>query len=134
MANKTPFKKEGMFKGANPLLFQLAHDLRKNMTDAEKHLWHHLKLHFEGYKFRRQHPLGPYIADFYCHKAKLVIELDGSIHNQQIIKENDIVRQRVIEELGITVMRFQNKEVFNHIDLVLNKIKTQLSNEINSSL
>jgi imidazole glycerol-phosphate synthase subunit HisF len=81
MPEKSPYKKGGMFDGASPLIFERAKDLRKNMTEAEKVLWFHLKQNSGGFKFRRQHPLGIYIADFYCHKAKLVIELDGTIHD-----------------------------------------------------
>ena len=66
--NKSPFKKNGMFNEANPLVFALAKNLRKNMTASEMILWGYLKTKPGGFKFRRQHPLGLYIADFYCHK------------------------------------------------------------------
>lgn len=123
---KSPFKKDGMFNGANHLIFQMAKDLRKNMTDAERVLWSYLKQNFEGFKFRRQHPLGIYIADFYCHKAKLVIELDGGIHEVEETKRNDEIRQRSIEQDGIRVIRFKSDEVFKHLEIVLEKIKSHL--------
>jgi imidazole glycerol-phosphate synthase subunit HisF len=104
----------------------MAKDLRKNMTDAEKVLWFHLKQNLVGFKFRRQHPLGIYIADFYCHKAKLVIELDGSIHDNEEVKTNDEIRQRNIEEGGIKVIRFKNEEIFNDIETVLRRIESHL--------
>ena len=108
------------------MIFGRAKDLRKNMTDAEKVLWFHLKQNFEGFKFRRQHPLGIYIADFYCHKAKLVIELDGNIHDNDEVKINDGIRQKKLEENGIEVIRFTNKEVLIDLEIVVQKIKSHL--------
>jgi len=126
MPVRKPFKKGGMFDGANHLIFEMAKDLRKNMTEAEKILWCHLKQRPEGFKFRRQHPLGIYIADFYCHKAKLVIELDGIVHNDMNVKKNDEIRQRAIEESGITVLRFKNERVFKELEIVILEIKSHL--------
>ena len=74
---KSAYRKAGMFRGASPIVFQHAKALRKAMTPAELVLWGHLKLGIDGYKFRTQRPIGSYIADMYCHKLKLVIELDG---------------------------------------------------------
>jgi cyclase len=71
---KSPFKEGGMFDQAHPLLFERAKALRKNMTETEKILWNYLKAGVAGLKFRRQHPVGLYIADFYCHPIRLVIE------------------------------------------------------------
>ena len=82
-------------------------------------LWGYLKAKPNGFKFRRQHPLGIYIADFYCHKLKLVIELDGSVHDNEEVKKNDALRQKLIEEDGLNVIRFTNKEVMNNIQNVL---------------
>lgn len=78
---QSPFKEGGMFNQAHPLIFENAKVLRKNMTEGEKVLWGYLKGGLNGLKFRRQHPIGIYIADFYCHSVKLIIELDGKIHN-----------------------------------------------------
>jgi cyclase len=113
---------QNMFFGASNFIFENAKLLRKNMTHAESILWAHLKTKPSGYKFRRQHPLGIYIADFYCHKLKLVIELDGSIHDSEEVKLNDAVRQKLIEEDRLTVMRFKNTEVFSNIENVLKAI------------
>ena len=110
---------ENMFFGASKIIFENAKELRKNMTNAEKILWGYLKAKPNGYKFRRQHPLGIYIADFYCHKLKLVIELDGSIHDKEEVKMNDEERQKLIEEDGLIVIRFKNNEIMNNIDEVL---------------
>ncbi len=123
---KNPYKKDGMFNGGSHLIFGMARDLRKNMTDAEKVLWFHLKQNFEGFKFRRQHSLGIYIADFYCHKARLVIELDGNVHDNAEIKINDEIRQRNIEEGGIKIIRFKNEEIFKDLEMVLQKVKSNL--------
>jgi cyclase len=123
---KNPYKKGGMFDGASPLIFEMAKGLRKNMTESEKILWFHLKQSPEGFKFRRQHPLGIYIADFYCHKAKLVIELDGNVHDDADVKNNDEIRQRSIEEGGIRVVRFNNERVYKELETVLQEIKSHL--------
>jgi cyclase len=123
---KNPYKKGGMFDGASPLIFQMAKGLRKNMTESEKILWFHLKQSPEGFKFRRQHPLGIYIADFYCHKAKLVIELDGNVHDDADVKNNDEIRQRSIEEGVIRVVRFKKERVYKEIETVLQEIKSHL--------
>jgi cyclase len=115
--------KNKMFLGANHLIFKNAASLRNNMTQAEMVLWGHLKGSQLGVKFRRQHPLGIYIADFYCHQHKLVIELDGSIHEQPDIKLYDIERSEILELDGIRIIRFKNEQVFGQIEEVLNTIK-----------
>ena len=116
------FMKKNMFFGASHLIFENAKKLRKNMTHAESILWAHLKTKPNGLKFRRQHPLGIYIADFYCHKLKLVIELDGNIHDNDEIKLDDGERQKLIEEDGLTVIRFRNEEILNGIENVLKSV------------
>ena len=116
-----------LFKGANPKLFEFSKILRKTQTDAEDIIWQSLRNRkILGFKFRRQHPLGIYIADFYCFEAKLVIEIDGGIHNQAENKEYDENRSIELEELGITVIRFTNKEVEDNLEKVLNSIKKHL--------
>ncbi|HEV8285005.1 MAG TPA: DUF559 domain-containing protein [Chitinophagaceae bacterium] len=125
-STKNPYKKGGMFEGANPLVFELAKDLRKNMTAAEKILWIYLKEGVQGLNFRRQHPIGIYIADFYCHKIKLIVEADGLIHDKPEIKEYDEKCERDLEILGYHILRFSNKEVFTDIENVLEKIKIKV--------
>lgn len=126
MEDKSPYKRDGMFGGAHPFVFENAKALRKNMTEAEKLLWFFLKEGFEGYKFRRQHPLGIYIADFYCHKIRLILEIDGSIHDLSEVKENDALRQQWLEENNYKVVRFTNKEVLENVNVVLQTIRTHL--------
>jgi len=130
MSDKNPYKKGGMFEGASFLLFEKAKDLRKRMTKAEEILWMHLKKGISGYKFRRQHPIATYIADFFCYQLKLMVEVDGSVHNISEIISNDITRQTDLEKLGSTVIRFTNVEIFEQVDVVLNKISESVNNII----
>lgn len=112
-----------MFYGASNLIFENAKALRNRVTESESLLWNYLSKKQLGVKFRRQHPISLYIADFYCHEAKLIIELDGSIHNEAEIIKNDIERQKNLEALGLKVIRFTNNELHNNLNLVLDKIK-----------
>ena len=121
--------KKKMFYGASHLLFERAKELRGNMTEAELVLWEYLRQHPLGYKFRRQHPLGIYIVDFYCHKLKLVIEVDGSIHDLEAVKAVDIERQRQLEMDGLIVIRFTNEEVLKTKEVVIEQINL-LINEL----
>lgn len=107
-----------------PTVFQNAKQLRKSMTDAETVLWLHLRGGISGYKFRRQHPIGMYIADFYCFKAQLVIEVDGSIHNEEDVKKNDEEKETYLAIKGLSILRFTNEDVMNSIEEVLMKITT----------
>ena len=114
-----------MFYKAKPYIFDRAKTLRLNMTDAEKLLWERLRRkQILGLHFRAQHPIDIFIADFYCHKIKLVIEVDGGIHKTEEQKQHDIGRTAEMEEYEITVIRFTNEEVFNSLDEVVQKIKT----------
>jgi cyclase len=81
--------KGNMFYGAGPLIFELAKKLRNNVTPTEMILWGRLKEYFPGRKFRRQHPVSLYIVDLYCHTEKLVIEIDGGIHDDEEVKTKD---------------------------------------------
>lgn len=99
-------------------------DLRNNGTSAEAFLWKHLsKSQLEGRKFRRQHSIGNYIVDFYCPKEKLIIELDGEVHNNSKSQKYDQKRTKYLRKLGFTVIRFENKMVFDHLPSVLKDIK-----------
>jgi len=106
-----------------------AKDNRRNMTDAETILWEHLRNNRTGYKFRKQHPIGDFIADFICLEKKLVIEIDGEYHNTAVQQHDDAVRTDDIERIGYRVIRFTNEEVEKQISTVLTKIKEQLNNE-----
>ena len=97
----------------NPKLVPFAKELRKNMTKEERHLWYDF-LRSYPVKFTRQKVLGRYIADFYCAKAKLVIELDGSQHFEPAEVEKDAERTRFLESYGLTVLRIPNNEVMRN--------------------
>lgn len=118
--------KTNMFYGASPIIFELAKKLRNNVTPAEMILWGRLKEYFPGLKFRRQHPISLYIADFYCHSVKLIIEVDGNIHDLPAVRSNDIIRQKDLEDLGLKVIRFTTKEVMNDLESVIKRIEKEL--------
>jgi cyclase len=110
--------------GAKEEVFRTAHSLRYQMTEAEKMLWDELKdRKLNGLKFRRQHPVNRYIADFYCHEKKLIIEVDGGIHEHNSTIEHDENRSAELERLGIRVVRFTNDQVLNNLKNVTDKIK-----------
>ena len=119
----THIDERNMFYGANPDTFAKAKQLRKSMTEAEKVLWKILKdKKTIEVKFRRQHPIGTFIVDFYCHKHKLVIEVDGEIHLKKENKEYDYGRTYELERLGLRVIRFSNDEILKNIEKVKNEI------------
>ena len=106
-----------------PYVARLARGLRQRQTSAEKILWVCLRNRgVAAVKFRRQHPLGRYIADFYCHEASLVIELEGRIHDNEDQTMYDTVRQQAIEQQGITLLRFKNADVLQDLESVLGEI------------
>jgi len=101
-------------------LKKLARALRSNMTDAEKKLWQRLRAkQLKGLKFLRQYIIGSYIVDFYCHEEQVVIEIDGSGHMTEKGKEKDIKRDNYLKSLEIKVFRFNNLEVLNNTDSVM---------------
>jgi len=105
----------------------MAGELRKSMTPAEKVLWERLRnRQVNGYRFRRQHPIKDFIVDFFCYDAVIVIEVDGSVHEETSQKERDEQRTIIFKGFGIREIRFTNKEVMNQIDQVIKKIETEL--------
>ena len=101
---------------------QRARELRREMTPTERVLWQRLRnRQLSGLKFRRQHPLGPFIADFYCAAHRLVVEIDGDIHDLQ--PERDAARTEQFEKYGYRVIRFRNEQVLNDIESVLAAIQ-----------
>ena len=103
---------------------QRAKELRREMTPAEKILWEELRANKLGVHFRRQQVIQGFIVDFYCHKAGLVIEVDGDVHDLQ--KEEDERREKVLNELGLRVVRFRNDEVARNLSAVVGRIRTQV--------
>ena len=113
-----------MFYGAKPHIFEKAKCLRESMTDSELKLWEELKgKRILGLRFRSQHPIDIFIADFYCHPVKLVVEVDGGIHKSRDKKEYDIGRTGELNILGIDVIRFTNEEIENDINYVIKEIE-----------
>ncbi len=97
------------------------------MTDAEKLLWSKLRMQqIRGLMFSRQKPIGDYIGDFYCHKAKLVIEVDGGQHFSDETIEYDKIRDEYMENMGLAVLRFTNTDVLTNIDGVIEIIEQKL--------
>ena len=111
------------------LLKGFAKENRNNMTTAEKILWEGLRNNKTGYKFRRQHPIGDYIADFICIEKNLVIEVDGGYHNTMEQMQDDTERTIDIEKTGYTVIRFTNEDVEKNLPNVMTKIKEELYNK-----
>ena len=113
-----------MFYGALPILFEHARKLRDNQTEAELFLWSQLaNFKYLNVRFKRQHPILYFIADFYCHKAKLIIEVDGGYHNIPEQFRYDKERDQELEDLGLKVIRFTNEQVLFKIENTLKEIE-----------
>jgi very-short-patch-repair endonuclease len=122
---------KGMYFKAKAVTLETATLLRKRMTFSENLLWDKLKgKQMMGLRFRRQHPIEFYIADFYCHFARLVIEIDGEIHSEQI--EYDEGREAEMEKYGLKIIRFTNDEVNIDIENVLKKIEIIIKERLQS--
>jgi type I site-specific restriction-modification system R (restriction) subunit/very-short-patch-repair endonuclease len=104
-------------------LLKEARELRKNQTSAEEVLWQLLRNRkLDNLKFRRQHQIGHYIVDFYCHERKLIVELDGAVHFTTERQKHDSTRDKYLTSSGFNIIRFRNDEVLNNIEDVLSKI------------
>ena len=119
-------KINGMHDGASPKIFAFAAKLRAKMTVPEKILWVYLKDKPMGFKFRRQHPIGRYVLDFYCHKKRLSIEIDGKNHDDLAQFVNDVERTGYLNRIGIKEIRFKNEDILHNID----KIKLSINHEL----
>ena len=101
-------------------------ELRKNLTEAERTLWRYLRLRqIDGNKFRRQQPIGKYIVDFVCFGKKLIVEVDGGQHNEQLIYDSE--RNELLERQRFRILRFWNNQVLKEIDAVKERIMEALS-------
>jgi very-short-patch-repair endonuclease len=117
-----------MHLGSKGNTFKNANILKKEMTEAEIILWNALRnCRLNGFKFRRQHPVLRFIADFYCHEAKLIVEIDGDIHNNFTRQEYDEGRSNELNEYGIKVIRFSNNDVMNKLNEVLQRINLEIT-------
>jgi len=108
-------------------LTPVAQRLRREMTPAEAKLWHRLRQSQLGVKFRRQQPVGPYVVDFLCVSAKVVIEIDGESHLEADC--GDAERDEFLKKVGMRVLRFWNTEVYENLDGVLEKILEAVQND-----
>ena len=115
-----------MHYGAPMEIFQIAERLRRDMTATEKMIWEKVSNKQLGVRIRRQHPIWKFIADFYCHEVRLVIEIDGRIHLLSKNKEYDISRGITLKEFQIEILRFTNDEVIKETSLVIEKIKSTI--------
>ena len=110
----------------NPKLVPYAKMLRQNMTLGEIALWREIKGKKLGVRFSRQIPIDQYIVDFYCKNLQLAIEVDGSIHFKDEQQNKDIFRQNRLESLGVVLIRFNNLDVKNNLNLVLEELKNTI--------
>jgi len=122
-----------MFFNAEATIFNRAKILRNRQTGSEMQIWGYLRTRPLGFKFRRQHPLGIFIADFYCHSAALIIEVDGNIHDSPEVKSADERRQKLIENDGLQVLRFTNKQINFHFEECIASIENVLSQRKNQT-
>ncbi|HCU25282.1 MAG TPA: hypothetical protein DF383_09705 [Deltaproteobacteria bacterium] len=101
--------------------------LRSRMTPAEEKLWYRLRgKRFEGFKFRRQHGIGPYIVDYYCPERSLVIEIDGDVHAYEKQIKKDFLREKYLKKRGLQVVRYTNQEVLKNLEGVLENLYARL--------
>ncbi|MFQ7113440.1 endonuclease domain-containing protein [Hallella bergensis] len=118
------------YKTANPLVYDLlknnAKRMRRGQTEAESFLWSYIRANQLGIHFRRQHPIGIFIADFICIDQRLIIEVDGNIHNKPEQQEWDKQRTAFLESQDYRVVRFSNEQVLHDIDKVLAHIKSYI--------
>jgi len=123
--------RSNMFYGALPILFDFARKLRDHQTEAELFLWSQLEnLKYLNVRFKRQHPILYFVADFYCHKVKLIIEVDGGYHDIPEQYKYDKEREHELEDLGIKVIRFTNEQVLFQIENTLNAIEGVIKERI----
>ena len=120
-------KRKNMHLGAKPSLFRNADTLRRNLTEAEEILWNHLRnRQMEGVRFIRQHPLKGFVADFYAHQFKFIIEVDGGYHLDRAQQFYDKDREEILTDAQITILRFTNEEVLYHLNEVLACIREKI--------
>ena len=114
------------------LTLSRARELRKSLTKAERKIWFD-SLKFMPVRFRKQHPFGQYILDFYCPKIRLVIEIDGSVHAKDEVIASDEVREKYLKSMGLTVIRFTNDDIYFNLqgvsEIIIQKIEHLLAEQ-----
>jgi very-short-patch-repair endonuclease len=114
-------------RDSEPKAVERARDLRKRMTDAEVVLWSGLRRQAaDGFHFRKQHPVGPYITDFACLKAKLIVEVDGDTHSTDEEIAHDRRRDQFLRDHGWQILRITNEDVYKRLDMVMEGIARHL--------
>ena len=110
---------------SQPNLIEYRKKLRRRSTTAESTLWKCInRRQIENLKFRRQHSISNYIVDFYCPEIRLIIELDGASHDNYLSEERDEKRDRILQELNCTILRFENRYVYEFLSEIIGAIKT----------
>ncbi|TSC77584.1 MAG: glycyl-tRNA synthetase subunit alpha [Parcubacteria group bacterium Gr01-1014_29] len=116
-------------------LKQNARLLRQNMTNPERFLWSKIRSkQVRGLQWYRQKPIANYIVDFYCPKAKLVIEIDGDQHYEETMRVKDEERDNALQSLGVCVLRFGNNDIFQNVEGVLMSIQRAIDKSLPTSL
>ena len=118
-------EKKMSFKSSS-LIFESGKELRNQMTHSEVVLWGYLRQRPLGFKFRRQHPIHDYIADFFSFQLKLVIEVDAGMHAQSEIQQKDKEREEWLQEQGLSILRFTNFEVERSLEIVILTIENKI--------
>lgn len=116
-----------MHFGASHYIFKRAAALRESMTPAETIMWNYLKANDLQLKFRRQHPIATFIADFYCHSIKLIIEIDGDIHSEENVKKYDEQCENYLKDSGLNILRIKNEDVFQRLPFVISTIQAKVT-------
>ncbi|MCA9860459.1 MAG: endonuclease domain-containing protein [Thermomicrobiales bacterium] len=126
--------KNGRVRGASNELVAAARNLRASQTPAERVLWQALRgRQLDGFKFRRQYPVGNSVLDFVCVERKLVVELDGAHHSLDEYVRYDQARTEHLEQYGYSVVRFSNAAVLTDLDMVVEQIRSELAGRESSS-
>ena len=118
----------GRIRGTTRRVDQAARQLRQTMTPAEHTLWQALRRRqLDNLAFRRQHPLGPFVVDFYCPTHRLIVELDGAVHDNEDVRLQDQARTTILTTHGYRLIRFRNEDVLTGLSAVLTRIVTATS-------
>ncbi len=126
-------RKPSLYYGADSIIFENAKKLRAEMTPSERKLWEKIIKSQLGVRFKPQHPVSNFVVDFYCHKAKLVIEVDGAIHFNENAASQDLEREKEIEGFGLKVVRFTNEQIHKDMQGVLKFLKESLNERLTKS-
>ena len=114
--------------GSDPIIYQRAARMRRHLTPPEARLWRCLKGHkLGGYKFRRQHPIGPYILDFYCAAARLAVEVDGAVHDNPDQMARDRRRAAWLARQGVSVLRYPATSIRDNLDGIVHGILARIA-------